>query len=356
MAEESDGIEEAFEGQLRVLVTAAGQVGERIARMREEALRRAQARSEQQAREMQSRFEAERRAARVELGNVYRSDWWDRASAEQVAQTYQVARAWAREDPDAVRAEEHMRTEMRTRYGLDPDGLAARAQAERDARAPGPRFEARDELDGSQPVRELTKDDALATIDRQPADAELGPIGRGGLRDLQAWKGKDPDVDLAIASKLPHLMSQAELMAVAAAEKERHRAAAAEHAEAQRLMQQADREDRQADQARSAAEHEPDPDERARPAAEAAQRDALCDRAREDGHATYDSAERRGATASELRAKGIASDVVDTRMRADVSQARPATEAVAARTAGRSPKARKAQGRAVQAQRTGLDR
>ena len=255
----------------------------------------------------------------------------------------------------AVRAEEHMRTEMRTRYGLDPDGLAERAQAERDARTPGPRFEARDELDGSQPVRELTKGDALAMIDRLPADAELGPIGRGGLRDVQAWKGKDPDVDLAIASKFSHLMNQAELVAVAAAEKERHRAAA-EHAEAQRLMQQADREDRLADQARSAAEHEPDPDERARAASEAAQRDALGDRAREDGRATYDSAERRDATASELRAKGIASDVVDTRMRADVSQARPATDAVAAKTAGRSPKARKTRGRAAQAQRTGLDR
>ncbi|MCR1983273.1 hypothetical protein NSA53_13625 [Cellulosimicrobium cellulans] len=57
-----------------------------------------------------------------------------------------------------------MRTEMRTRYGLAPDGLAARAQAERDARTPGPRFEARDELDRSQPVRGLTKDDALTMI------------------------------------------------------------------------------------------------------------------------------------------------------------------------------------------------
>ncbi len=99
-------------------------------------------------------------------------------------------------------------------------------------------------------------------IDRLQADADLGPVGRGGLRDVQAWKGTDPDVDLAIASKFPHLMSPAELVALAAAEKERHRAAA-EHAEAQRLMQQADREDRLADQARTAAEHEPDPDERA---------------------------------------------------------------------------------------------
>lgn len=42
--------------------------------MRAEVLRWAQARSEQQSRELQSRFEAERRAARVALENVYRSD------------------------------------------------------------------------------------------------------------------------------------------------------------------------------------------------------------------------------------------------------------------------------------------
>lgn len=353
MAEESDGIEEAFEGQLRVLVTAAGQVGERIARMREEALRRAQARSEQQTREMQSRFEAERRAARVELGNVYRSDWWDRAPVEQVAQTYQVARTWAHEDPDAARAEEHMRTEMRARYGLDPDALTTRVQAEaanREAEAPHrePTFTVTEFRNEANFYYQISKSEALALLDRLPAGDNTGP-------DVPGWKGKDHDVDLAIASKFPHLMSQAEQVAVAAAEKERHRAAA-EYAEAQRLMQQADREDRLADEARSAAEHEPDPDERARAAAEAAQRDALGNRTREDGRATYDSAERRDATASELRAKGIAGEVVDTRIRADVSQAKPATEAVASKTARSSPNARNTRGRATQAQRTGLDR
>lgn len=99
-----------------------------------------------------------------------------------------------------------MRTEMRTRYAMDPDGLAERVQVERDAPTPGVRSEAHDELDASQPVRALTKDDVLAMIDRLPGDADLGPIGRGGLREVQAWKGKDPDVDLAIASKFPHLM------------------------------------------------------------------------------------------------------------------------------------------------------
>jgi hypothetical protein len=60
----ADGIEDAFEGQLRIGITAAGRVGEMIARAREESARRAQAASEQQARELASRFEAEKQLAR----------------------------------------------------------------------------------------------------------------------------------------------------------------------------------------------------------------------------------------------------------------------------------------------------
>ncbi|ANG86345.1 hypothetical protein [Microbacterium aurantiacum] len=129
MADESDGISEAFEGQLRVAVTAAGRVGEIIARHREEAARRAQAESQQQARELTSRFQAERQAARVELSGVYRNDWWDRATPEQIGTTLATARAWGNEDPEAVRAESRMRDELRTRYGVDADQAGGDPQA-----------------------------------------------------------------------------------------------------------------------------------------------------------------------------------------------------------------------------------
>ncbi|PTT16090.1 hypothetical protein DBR36_13550 [Microbacterium sp. HMWF026] len=119
MADESDGISEAFEGQLRVAVTAAGRVGEIIARQREEAARRAQAESQQQARELASRLAAERQSARVELSAVYRNDWWERATPEQIGTTLATARAWGNEDPETVRAEAHMRDELRARYGID---------------------------------------------------------------------------------------------------------------------------------------------------------------------------------------------------------------------------------------------
>ncbi|WP_341359619.1 hypothetical protein V5H98_18190 [Georgenia sp. M64] len=279
MAEETDGIEEAFEGQVRILVTAAGQVAERLARAREQALRRAQAHSEQQAREMQSRLEAERRAARVELASVYRPDWWDRATPEQVGHAWQVARAWAHEDPEAVRAEQRFRDELRTRYGIDADNT-----------------------------------------------------------------GASPSAVQAALQRAEHQRAQADV------ERSHDQA---DRAEAHRLLRDANHEERRAEEARAGAHHEPDPDERLRATAEAERREAAADHLRADGRAMYDSAERRRATAHDLEAKGIDQKVVATQIRADVSQGRPATEAV--RAATRTAEARKTRTRGPQRQRSGLD-
>lgn len=282
MAEETDGIEEAFEGQLRVLVTAAGHVGERVARAREDALRRARASSEQEHRELASRLAAEQRVARAELSTVYRSQWWDQATPEQIGHTYQVARTWASEDPEAVRAETRVRDELRTRYGVDIDHTHTDPAAVRAA------LEA-------------------AGHDRAQADAD-------------------------------------------------RTRAAAESAEARQLVQMADREDARAEQARVAAQHEPDVDERAHALVEAEQGEATASHAREEGRSLYDSAERREAAASDLDARGIDREVVATRMRADVSHARPASEAVTVSARSKSSRARKARGRAGQVQRPALDR
>lgn len=282
MAEETDGIEEAFEGQLRLVVTTAAQVGERIARAREDAQRRAAAASEREARELASRLAAEQRAARAELADVYRPEWWDRATPEQIGNTYQVARAWAGEDPEAARAETRMRDELRTRYGVD--------------------------------------------VDQTPAD---------------------PAAVRAAVERGEHDRTQAD------AERTR---AAAENGEALRLMQQADRDDARAAEARAAVEHEPDADERARAAAEAAQRETSAGDAREDGRMLYDSAERRLATASDLERRGLDQELVGTRMRADASQAKPATEAVKAGSVTKGGKAPKTRARGTRVQRAGVDR
>lgn len=276
MADESDGIEEAFEGQLRVLVTAAGRVGETFARAREEGMRRAQAASEQEARELSSRLEAERRSAHTEFGNVYRNDWWDKATPEQIGNTYQTARAWSNEDPEAVRAESRMRDELRSRYGVDVNNTNADPAAVREA-------------------------------------VERAEQGRGQ------------------------------------SDSERQRAGA-EEVEAARLLSEADRADNAADKSREQAEHEPDLEQRQEAREQAESHQSQSDAARADAKPLYDSADRRQATAADLESKGVSAEAVSAKMRADVSQAKPATEATKG-TVGKAPKARNSRGRAPQAQR-----
>lgn len=282
MAEDTDGMEEALAGQIRVVVTAAGVVGEGIARAREQQQRRAQAASEQEARALQSRLAAEQQAARAELSNVHRPEWWSRATPEQIGRSYQVARAWAREDPEAVRAVQRIRDELRSRYSIDVTSTIADPAAVRAA------------------VERAEQDQARAA-------------------------GERPD-------------------------------AAADRAEAQLLLAQADQQDRRAQDARLAAEPEPDPNDRADAVAASAGRGLDAEGTRDAGRALYDSAERRGATARGLEAQGIGQEAVAAKMYADVSQAQPATEAVKNGGPAREPKARKARGRGAQVQRASVER
>jgi colicin import membrane protein len=137
---ESDGIDEAIEGLSRVGLTVAGRLGEQLARAREQALRRAQAAEEQQARELQARFDAERSAARAQLAPVMDNRWWDTASGRDVERVHEAATAWKDNDPAARSAAEVIRAQLQRRYGLDVDNLgaddasvaAALAKAERD--------------------------------------------------------------------------------------------------------------------------------------------------------------------------------------------------------------------------------
>lgn len=282
MAEDTDGMEEALAGQIRVIVTAAGLAGEGLARAREQQQRRAQAASEQEARELQSRFAAERQAARAELSTVYRAEWWDRATPEQIGHSYQVAHAWARDDPEAAKAEQHMNDQLRSRYGVDVastnvDPATVRAAMER-----------------------AEQDRARATGERTDAATDL--------------------------------------------------------AEAQLLLNQANQLDQQSENARQAAEHEPDPSVRAAALADADGHEVDAEATQDTGRAVYDSAERREASARDLKKHGVGEKAVAAKMYADVSQAKPATEAVQSDGRIRGSKARKYRSRSTQVQRAGVER
>jgi colicin import membrane protein len=170
---ESDGIEEAIEGMSRIGLTVAARLGEQLARAREQELRRAQAAEEQQARELQARFEAERAAARAQLAPVMDNRWWDTATGRDIERAHEAATAWKDHDPAARDAAGAIRDQVQHRYGLDIDNLgadeaavaAALAKAEQDRdQAEQERRAGRDE--NAQAVQ------LLAEADREDRDQE----------------------------------------------------------------------------------------------------------------------------------------------------------------------------------------
>jgi hypothetical protein len=170
---ESDGIEEAIEGITRVGLTVAGRLGEQLARTREQELRRAQGAEEQQARELQARYDAERAAARAQLAPVMDNRWWDTASGRDIERVHETATAWKDHDPAARDAAEAIRDQVQRRYGIDVDNLgadeasvaAAMAQAEWDrGLADTERSAGRDENTQAEQL--------LAEADREDRDRE----------------------------------------------------------------------------------------------------------------------------------------------------------------------------------------
>jgi colicin import membrane protein len=176
---ESDGLEEALEGLSRIGMTVAGRLGEQLARAREQQLRRAQAAEEQQARELQARFDAERVAARAQLTPVLDNRWWDTANGRDVERVHTTATAWKDHDPTARSAAEAIRDQVQRRYGLDVDNLGAdeASVAEALAKAERDREQAQDERgtgrdEGAQAGQVMAEADREDRDRQQDADEE----------------------------------------------------------------------------------------------------------------------------------------------------------------------------------------
>jgi colicin import membrane protein len=175
---ESDGIEEAIEGISRVGLTVAGRLGEELARAQETSLRRAQAAEDQQGRELQARFDAERAAARAQLAPVMDNRWWDTASGRDIERIHETATAWKDHDPAALSAADTIRDQVQRHFGLDVDNLGADetsvavalADAERDReQADQERDTGREEtVQSAQLLAEADREDR----DRKKATAE----------------------------------------------------------------------------------------------------------------------------------------------------------------------------------------
>lgn len=174
----------------------AGEVGQQVAQAITQNLAERQCASEDRARELQARYDAERAAARAETAVVHRPDWWDRATREQVGHMWQTATAWRGEDVDVDRAAQVMTVQVRDRYGVD---VTALAEQQRTSRLAEVRVAAQRGSDYEQ-AREWARENDPALY----RDHECTLMGSDSARDdqrqhdqlVETWRERtEPEVD-----------------------------------------------------------------------------------------------------------------------------------------------------------------
>ncbi|MBG6240129.1 colicin import membrane protein [Mycetocola sp. CAN_C7] len=186
MADETDGVGETFDDSLRIALTVASQFGGRISRLREQMSHTREAAAQQEYRELENRFEAERGAARASLEPVRRAEWWDSAKVDDIALVHETATVWRDHDDVARDAGDTIRREVQDRYGIDVDApggdpaqVAAALREAEQARA-----DARAERERS--AEELTASQILfANAERREREAQE--------QSERAWNSGDVD-------------------------------------------------------------------------------------------------------------------------------------------------------------------
>lgn len=135
MAEESDGMNDAVEGHLRIGVTLGMRAAEVLAQVVAERAREGATSSQDQARQLTARLDAERSAARASVEAVGSEQWWARAQPEQITSAWQTTQAWKDVDPGLARKGEEIAAQLQARYGIDVEHTQPEPQALREAMA-----------------------------------------------------------------------------------------------------------------------------------------------------------------------------------------------------------------------------
>jgi hypothetical protein len=286
---ETDGVEESVRGSMRVVLTVAGQVGQQAARIIAERQREQQQASEQTARELQARYDAERATARAHVAVVDRPEWWNTATPEQVADVWSTAHAWRTQDADVERAAGVMETQARERYGVDladprraGSGLTELREAATNA---SDYAHAKEWLRENAPDRFAAHERTMADNLTAVADAQERQRLLDEWRDATADRAREADAERAAAR-------EDEVTAAAVLAEPVHPAATEEvTAEAEVL---------------------------------------------------YDSAERRQQLAERLDRAGVGEEACEARLLSDVAQGAPARDAVKA--GAKTPKPKRGRG------------
>lgn len=330
MTDQGDGIDDELSSAARVAITVATQMADRLARAREQAARESQSRSEHEVKQLQARLGAERDAAVAKVTVVERPEFWERSTLQEQASMHETAQQWKDVDPRAQAAAQTIGREFQERYGIDITDPQANPDAVRQALLQRERNEA----EAGQPAASADKSDrGEAAVETALAGAALDEAARLDARaasernDAQSI-GAEPDAnpDTSRSDRAAELELQAreyDGQADAGGTEDRTPDELRELAEDARAQAQLHRDPAQVGAEQSA------PQQAAQTGAEvnAASDQGRANAERSTGEAQYDSAERRTAMAAELGRQGIPKETVDVRMRAEVAQGRPASEA-----------------------------
>lgn len=170
-----ESVEEATGAQVRAAIMLASRVAEQAVVIRERQLRAAQTSNQEEQIALQNRLQVERLAARSAVGVVWEDQYWNAATARELAATWEKAQTWRAHDADVDKAAEHMEEQLQKRYGFDARGrgqVDAKFREELTA-AMHLRMAAEEERAQARRERELAANLVLMA-DRTSADLEAG--------------------------------------------------------------------------------------------------------------------------------------------------------------------------------------
>lgn len=120
MAEEIEDPSQAVVSKAaRLAITAAAVAAEQIARQSQRAAQDLAAAEGAEAERLQSRWNAERSAARTYVGSAD-DGWLERASVDEATEVWRTANVWSQFEPEAFAADEaRLAAAIEARYGVD---------------------------------------------------------------------------------------------------------------------------------------------------------------------------------------------------------------------------------------------
>lgn len=123
-SEVDDFVEKGFQHALAI----AAQIGSVTARMWKDHQERARADTTRQGALDRLAFDSEKAAAITALTPTGKDQWWEAAGSKDIVDAYRIATAWKDHDPAAAAAEQHIRAQLQTRYGVDINDVATGQQ------------------------------------------------------------------------------------------------------------------------------------------------------------------------------------------------------------------------------------